>query len=59
MKNNIFKSIEQIIIQENLGSTIKSIEKIMGGLSHRIYKVLTDKGAYAVKELNAGIMKRK
>ena len=59
MKNNIFKSIEQLIIQENLGSTIKSIEKIMGGLSHRIYKVLTDKGAYAVKELNAGIMKRK
>ena len=59
MKNNIFKSIEQLIIQENLGSTIKSIEKIMGGLSHRIYKVVTDKGAYAVQELNAGIMKRK
>ena len=53
------KYIEQLIIQENFGNKIISIDKIMGGLSHRIYKVLTDKGAYAVKELNAGIMKRK
>jgi len=54
-----YKSIEQLIIQENFGNKIISIDKIMGGLSHRIYKVITDKGVYAVKELNSGIMKRK
>lgn len=59
MKDNTYISIEQLIIQENFGNKIISIDKIMGGLSHRIYKVLTNKGAYAVKELNAGIMKRK
>ena len=58
MKDNTYISIEQLIIQENFGNKIISIDKIMGGLSHRIYKVLTDKGEYAVKELNAGIMKR-
>lgn len=58
MKDNTYISIEQLIIQEKFGNKIISIDKIMGGLSHRIYKVITDKGAYAVKELNARIMKR-
>ena len=50
--------IERLIQENNLGNEIKNIEKVSGGLSHRMYKVITDKGIYAVKELNAGVMKR-
>lgn len=53
------KKIERLIQENNLGNEIKSIEKVTGGLSHRMYKVETDKGIYAVKELNSGVMKRK
>lgn len=56
--NNTFKNIEELIIKENLGNIIESINRVTGGLSHRMYKVITDKGVYAVKELNAGVMKR-
>ena len=52
------KDIEKLIKEECFG-TIKSITKVTGGLSHRMYKVITDKGTYAVKELNKGVMKRK
>lgn len=41
-----------------MGNKINNIDKVTGGLSHRMYKVETDKGVYAVKELNAGVMKR-
>lgn len=50
--------MEELIKECNLGTTIKSIVKITGGLSHRMYKVVTDKGTYAIKELNSGIMKK-
>ena len=50
--------IERLIQEYNLGNEIKSIEKVSGGLSHRMYKVETNKGIYAVKELNSGVMKR-
>ena len=52
------KKIERLIQENNLGNEIKSIKKVTGGLSHRMYKVETDKGIYAVKELNSGVMKR-
>ena len=55
---NIISKIERLIQEHNLGNSIKSIEKATGGLSHRMYKVETDKEIYAVKELNAGVMKR-
>jgi len=51
--------MEELIKECNLGKTIISIDKVIGGLSHRMYKVVTDKGTYAVKELNSGVMKRK
>ncbi len=51
--------IKTLIIEERLGSLVQSITKVTGGLSHRMYKVVTDKGIYAIKELNSGIMKRK
>ena len=55
---NIISKIERLILENNLGNKINNIDKVIGGLSHRMYKVETDKGIYAVKELNAGVMKR-
>ena len=52
-------SIEKLIRETNLGNRIITIDKVIGGLSHRMYKVVTDKGIYAVKELNPNVMKRK
>ena len=51
-------SIEKLVIETKIGNSIKEIKKVSGGLSHRMYKVETDKGIYAVKELNNGVMKR-
>lgn len=56
MKNN---NIEKLVIETKIGTYIKEINKISGGLSHRMYKVVTDKGIYAIKELNPGVIKRK
>ncbi len=57
MKNRNGK-IEKLIKQFHLGNSIIEVSSITGGLSHRMYKVVTDSGIYAVKELNPGIMKR-
>ena len=51
--------MEELIKECNLGKKIKSIDKVIGGLSHRMYKVVTDRGTYAIKELNSGVMKSK
>lgn len=52
------KKIELLLQENGIGNVIKRIEKVTGGLSHRMYKVETDKGIYAIKELNSGVMKR-
>lgn len=41
-----------------LGAVINEPVQVTGGLLHKMYRVSTDKGAYAVKVLNAEIMKR-
>lgn len=41
-----------------LGKIIAEVESVSGGFMHRMYKVTTDSGVYAVKHLNAEIMKR-
>ena len=41
----------------NLGHVL-STEKILGGRMHKMYKVETTKGVYAIKELNEKVMKR-
>lgn len=58
-KFELKKDIENLISEEKLGTLVQSITKVTGGLSHRMYKVITDKSIYAIKELNSGIMKRK
>lgn len=57
------KRTEDILITElinrcNLGEVTSKIETVSGGFMHRMYKVCTDKGTYAVKHLNSEIMKR-
>lgn len=41
-----------------LGNITSDIESVSGGFLHRMYKVQTESGTYAVKHLNAEIMKR-
>lgn len=54
-----FKKIKTLVKQEKLGKMIVSIDVVTGGLSHEMYKVVTDKATYAIKKLNSGVMKRK
>lgn len=56
-KLELEKDIKKLI-EGNFGTSVKCIVEVTGGLSHRMYKVVTDKEIYAVKELNQGIMKR-
>ena len=41
-----------------LGNMKGEAERVSGGLMHKMYKVRTDAGVYAVKCLNPEIMKR-
>ena len=41
-----------------LGTIRGEIEQVAGGLLHKMYRVTTDRGIYAVKVLNPEIMKR-
>ncbi len=50
--------IVKLIHMCGLGKKVAAIEPVSGGLMHRMYKVITDSGVYAVKHLNAEIMKR-
>lgn len=56
------KTIEDLLVKLvqmcDLGKIIADVESVSGGLMHRMYKVRTDSGIYAVKHLNAEIMKR-
>lgn len=56
------KSVENLLVKLvhmcGLGSIIADVESVSGGFMHRMYKVITDSGVYAVKHLNAEIMKR-
>lgn len=42
----------------NLGNITVEPTRVSGGLTHRMFKVFTDKGRYIVKLLNPNIMKR-
>ena len=54
----INKKIETLIKNNHLGNIVININKVKGGVSHKMFKVETDQGAYAIKELNIGIMKK-
>ena len=56
------KTIEELLTNLmqvcGLGKIIADIEPVSGGFMHRMYKVVTENGIFAVKHLNAEIMKR-
>ncbi len=56
------KAIEDLLAKLvcicGLGERIVDVESVTGGFMHRMYKVITDHGVYAVKHLNVEIMKR-
>lgn len=56
------KTIEELLAKLmrtcGLGELIADVESVSGGLMHRMYKVTTDGGVFAVKHLNPEIMKR-
>lgn len=53
--NNFF---ERLVSELNLGNLISEPARVTGGLTHKMYKVVTDKSNYIVKLLNPNIMKR-
>ena len=56
LKKSNNKKIEKLIYKFNLANKIQSITQIHGGLSNRMYKVVTDKSNYAIKKLNKSLM---
>ena len=50
--------LERLLRDRGLGNHIAVVESVSGGFMHRMYKVKTDRGIYAVKHLNSEIMKR-
>ena len=48
--------ISTLMTKCGLGAVISSIEPVSGGFMHRMYKVRTKSGIYAVKHLNPEIM---
>lgn len=59
MKDNVIdKRIADLMIKCGFGTLICPIEPVSGGFMHRMYKVKTDSGIYAVKHLNPEVMRR-
>ena len=56
LKKSNDKKIEKLIKKFNLADKVESITQIHGGLSNRMYKVMTDKANYAIKKLNKSLM---
>ncbi|MCR5087558.1 MAG: DUF4298 domain-containing protein [Lachnospiraceae bacterium] len=52
------EKITKLMKRCGLGEVTAEITHVSGGLMHRMYKVRTDSGIYAVKRLNPEIMKR-
>ena len=53
--NNIFEKISSKL---NIGKIIEEPSRVDGGLTHKMYKLFTDKDKYIIKLLNPNIMKR-
>ncbi|MBP5553245.1 MAG: phosphotransferase [Lachnospiraceae bacterium] len=55
---DLIKCLSELISKCELGRMLDAPQKVSGGLLHKMYKVRTEKGTYAVKILNPEIMKR-
>lgn len=49
---------DKLVLNLNLGKLIEEPSRVSGGLTHKMYKIVTDKNKYIVKLLNTNIMKR-
>lgn len=59
MKNRTIEELLKTLMEVcELGAMTAPAESVPGGFLHRMYKVTTETGIYAVKHLNAEIMKR-
>ncbi|MGN0401471.1 MAG: phosphotransferase [Acetatifactor sp.] len=59
MKEKMIEELlAELMLTCGLGTIISPIESVSGGFLHRMYKVTTDCGTYAVKHLNREIMSR-
>lgn len=52
MNNEQLQSLSQKL---NLGKLVSEPERVAGGLLHRMYRIITTKGQYAVKKMNPSI----
>ncbi|WBW98106.1 phosphotransferase enzyme family protein [Oceanirhabdus sp. W0125-5] len=60
MANLSYKlNFEKLFKKLSMGSLKKEPQQVFGGLMNEMYKVVTEKGEYAVKALNPQIMQRK
>lgn len=53
-----FNQINKVMNALNLGEVIGEPVEVKGGLLHKMFRVCTSSGSYAVKVLNSEIMKR-
>lgn len=58
MKKVVEELLPRLMKECGLGEIVGSVESVSGGFMHRMYKVTTERGIYAVKHLNTEIMKR-
>lgn len=56
--NEEYRIASALLRKYGLGEIIGAIEPVTGGLMHKMYKVTTASGTYALKCLNPEIMKR-
>jgi len=52
------KILKEICAELDLGVLLEEPIRIFGGLTHKMFKVETDKNSYIIKLLNPNIMKR-
>ena len=50
--------LKKVVEKLNLGDIVEEPSRVTGGLTHKMYKLITNKGKYIVKILNPNIMKR-
>ena len=55
---NLKEFFEMVLANLNMGNMVSEPEKITGGLTHKMYKISTDRGNYIIKLLNPNIMSR-
>ena len=55
---NIKEFFDKLVSNLNLGKLVEEPSRVSGGLTHKTYKIVTDKNKFIVKLLNPNIMKR-